>query len=122
MEFPDVIKAIQTTDRGGFWEHEYINRTSYKEADYHHSRIKEQDDATIESLRRENEELKAKYQETDTLYWQQVSEIAELKAKLDKAKDALRSIASFGEGEFVTSSFDEPHAARRARTTLEEIK
>lgn len=58
------------------------------------------DESTLEQLRRENEELKA---------------------KLDKAKSALRSIASFGEGEFVTSSFDEPHAARRARTALEEI-
>lgn len=64
------------------------------DARYHHSRI-------VEALRRENEELKA---------------------KLDKAKDALRFYGDKHEypndGPFGTCSTD---FGQRARTTLEEV-
>ena len=49
------------------------------------------------------------------------AENEELKAKLDKAKDALTDIAQFYDGEIVTSSFDEPHSALKARNCLNEI-
>lgn len=85
MEMPEIIKAIRTTEKGGFWDEEYI-QTAYPEheATYHHSRIKEQDDATIEALHKENEDLKAACKSYHTSLGQRDARIAELEEKLSQ--------------------------------------
>ncbi len=40
------------------------------------------------------------------------------RARMKRLEAALEKIAAFGEGAVVTSSFDEPHAARIARMAL----
>lgn len=95
MEMPDVVLCFPDYDTSGGWisckeKHERENGEQY-----HHSRVKEQDDATIEALKAENEELKA---------------------KLEKAKGALREIESSGCVNRGIFSRD------LARTTLGEIE
>jgi hypothetical protein len=86
MEMADVIYAWMGMQENGSWDKEPCNCGNHPEqTEYYHFRI-------VEALRRENEELKA---------------------KLDKAKNALNFYA-YCQGV-------DGNIGHRARTTLEEL-
>ena len=120
MEMPDTIEIYKHYTVISPHKTEYeleLWKADYDHSDgetYHHSRV-------VESLRRENEELKAKLDANEKLMDESADKLIKsnaeitqafemMKAKLDKAIDALR---------FLTKS-DGP-IGNYARTTLEEI-
>ena len=57
MEMPDVIYA-ETDQREYFFEEGDSDAERWNTEKYHHNRIKQQDDTTIEALKAENEQLR----------------------------------------------------------------
>ena len=48
-------------------------------------------------------------------------EVMDKQEIIDEAIKVLNDIASWGEGDFVNGSFDEPHSAKKARDFLKKV-
>ncbi len=86
MEMPDKVNIIRTTERGGFWDVEYI-QTAYPEHEgiYHHDRILKAKDAEIEKLK------DALHKEQNRLFPSWVKESVLLKKRIAELEAILQA-------------------------------